>query len=108
MDRIAAPSVAQTQAALSDLPDGFAGMGETLLASPGVTSDHLLVFADALAAGAIERRELFPGDDTESRAMDRLASILRDAAPRYGHPPRLPAMAAQTDWMQRRAPGIGR
>ncbi|MFN6998894.1 MAG: hypothetical protein ACK4ST_02530 [Elioraea tepidiphila] len=89
------PTAAQTQAALADLPDGFAGMGETILAAPGVTADTLLIVADALAAGAAERRALFPGGDAETRAMERLAAILRDAAPRYPHPPRLPASAPE-------------
>lgn len=85
------PTPAQTQAALADLPDGFAALGESLLAAPGVTADTLLIVADALDAGAAERRSLFPGGDAESAAMARLASILRDAAPRYPHPPREPA-----------------
>lgn len=86
----APPTPAQTQAALALLPDGFAGFGETILAAEGLTADTLLIVADALDAGARERRELFPGGDAESAAMTRLATILRDAAPRYPHPPRLP------------------
>jgi len=89
------PTVAQTQAALASLPDGFAGLGETILAAQGVTADTLLILADGLDAGARERRELFPGGDPESRAMTALATILRDAAPRYPHPPRLPAASAE-------------
>lgn len=86
----APPTPAQTQAALASLPDGFAGLGETILAAHGLTADTLLIVADGLDAGARERRDLFPGGDAESAAMTRLATILRDAAPRYPHPPRLP------------------
>jgi hypothetical protein len=90
LDLADTPTVAQTQAALTSLPDGFAAFGCTLLAAEGVTADTVLRVAEALRAGAAERRELFPHGDDETRAMERLASILTDAAPRYPHPPKLP------------------
>lgn len=105
------PTTAQTQAALSNLPDGFAALGETILAAPGLTADTLLILADGMDAGARERRDLFPGGDAESAAMSRLATILRDAAPRYPHPPREPASllsARQADAaIRRRAVAAG-
>lgn len=92
-----APTTAQTAAALSGLPDGFAGFGERLLAAAGLTTDALLEVADALDAGAAERAETLGTWDTEVRAMRALARILRDAAPRYPHPPRLPLTAEEAD-----------
>jgi hypothetical protein len=88
------PTHAQTQAALAALPDGFAALGETILQSDGVTADTLLIAADALDAGSAERSECLGAWDVEARAMKALATILRDAAPRYPHPPRLPAAPA--------------
>lgn len=90
LDQAATPTVAQTQAALLNLPDGYSAIGCTLLAAEGLTADTVLRVADALRAGAKERRELFPHGDDETRAMERLAAILTDAAPRYPHPPKLP------------------
>lgn len=90
LDHTDTPTIAQTQASLAGLPDGFAAFGCTLLSAEGVTADTVLRVADALRAGAAERRELFPHGDDETRALERLAAILTDAAPRYPHPPRLP------------------
>lgn len=101
MDPAPRPTVAQTQAALANLPDGYAAMGETLLSAPGITADHILRFADALDAGARERSLCLRGDP-EARDMRRLASILRDAAPRYVHPPREPAVPIDAEAAQRR------
>lgn len=91
------PTATQTAAALSALPDGFGAMGGTLLASAGVTAGHLLCFAEALRAGARERRSLFPHGDAETQAMERLATILEDATWRYPSPPRLPLTAEEAD-----------
>jgi hypothetical protein len=91
LDFIPPPTIAQLQAALANLPDGFAGFGEALLSAPGLTADTLLMVADAAEAGARELRTLFPGGTLESQALAGLATILRDATPHFPHPPRLPA-----------------
>jgi hypothetical protein len=96
------PTAIQTMAALSALPEGFGAMGTALLASAGVTADHLLRFAEAMRAGARERRGLFPHGDAETRAMERLAGILEDAAWRYPTPPRVPLTAIEADVAVRR------
>jgi hypothetical protein len=102
-DFIPPPTIAQLQAALSNLPDGYAGFGESLLASPDLTATVLLIVADALDAGAKERRTLFPGGDPEAAGMSGLASILRDATPHFPHPPRLPATPIDAMTADRRA-----
>lgn len=97
------PTLAQIQAALSVLPDGFAALGATVIAAPGLTSDALLIFADGLDRGAAQRRSLFIGGDAESRAMASLATIMRDAASTFAeHPPRVPASADHADAAIRR------
>lgn len=101
--------MAQLQAALANLPDGFAAFGESLLRAPGLTADALLIVADALDDGARERRRLFPAGDEETRAMAGIATILRDAAPRFPHPPREPAGTEPgSGWLRRQAPGVRR
>lgn len=91
------PTPIQTLAALSALPDGFIAVGAHILAGAGVTADHLLRFAEAFRAGALERRGLFPHGDAETRAMERLAAILEDATWRYPNPPRTPLTAEEAD-----------
>lgn len=106
MRPFAPPTPAQTQAALSRLPDGFAGLGDAILAAPGLTADALLIFATALDVGATERGGTLGQWDTEVVAMASLANILRGACPRFPHPPRLPATpetAAESDAAIRRA-----
>ena len=96
------PTPAQTTAALLALPDGFAALGAGLLREPGLTTDGLLIVADSLDAGAAERADTLGAWDTEVRAMRALASILRDAAPRFPHPPRTPLSATEADASIRR------
>ena len=89
------PTLAQTQAALLALPDGFGAIGARLLREAGLTTDALLIVADALDDGAAERAETLGTWDMEVRALRSLATILRDAAPRYAEqPPRLPPLTA--------------
>lgn len=101
LDLIPPPTIAQTQAALENLPEGLAVTGITLLSAPGITADSVLTFADALDAGATQQDMVCRGDHL-ARDMRRLAAILRDAAPRYPHPPRLPISAEAADASVRR------
>lgn len=98
------PSIAQTQAALLSLPDGFGAMGACLL-QRGLRSDGLLCVADALDAGAAERSQTLGAWDAEVRAMRALATILRDVAPRYAHPARPPLTAEEAEASIRRRAG---
>ncbi len=96
------PTIAQTQAALANLPDGFGAIGARLLRTPGLTTDALLIVADALDDGATERAEILGTWDAEVRALRALATILRDAAPRFPHPPRVPLTALEAEASIRR------
>jgi len=99
------PTVAQTQAALLALPDGFGAIGARLLREPGLTTDALLIVADAMDDGAAERAETLGAWDAEVRALRTLATILRDAAPRYAErPPRVPLSALEAEASIRRRP----
>lgn len=94
-----APTIAQTQAALASLPDGFDAIGARLLRAPGMSVDALLTVADALDEGATARAETLGAWDAEVRAMQALAKILRDAATveRFPQPPKTPLSAEEAD-----------
>lgn len=94
-----APTIAQTQAALMALPDGFDVFGARLLRAPGMSVDALLHVAEALVEGADARAETLGTWDVEVRAMRALASILRDAATveRFPQPPKVPLTATEAD-----------
>lgn len=90
------PTVAELQRRIEDLPLGIAAIGRYLLSAPGVTADHLLVWAEACDEAAGEMGTLFRhGPEADGWAV--LAHILRDATPRFPHPPREPAAAAEAD-----------
>jgi hypothetical protein len=84
-------TMAQLNARIEDLPFGLAGVIRSALRQDGTTSDHLLCMADHLDEGRRDVLTVFPGGCIEADHFSAAASILRDAAPRYPHPPRLPA-----------------
>lgn len=97
------PSAAEVFAHVEDLPFGMAAVARHLLTAPGTTSDHLLIWAEALDAGsqaeAAEVRHPRAADD----AWHRFADVLRFAAPRHaGTVPRVPLTAEEADASSRR------
>jgi hypothetical protein len=84
-------TIAQLNARIEDLPFGLAGILRGALNQPGTTADHLLFMADAMDEGRDDVLTVFPDGCAEADNFSAAASILRDAAPRYPHPPRLPA-----------------
>lgn len=94
------PTIAELTRRAYNLPDGYTGFVTRLLAAPGVTASDLLRVADAAQEAAEERGGLLRGDADE-RAWRETAALLRDAAPRYPHPPRLPATAEEAEAVMR-------
>ena len=90
-------TIAELQARVEDLPMGLSAIGRFMLSRPGVTADHLLTWAEACDEAAGEEQCLFRHPAAEGEGWDALAGILRDAAPRYPHPPRLPLSDEQAD-----------
>lgn len=83
-----------------DLPLGMAGLVRGALHQPGTTAAHLLHLADACDEARKELTLIFPGNCRDADMWAAAAEILRDAAPRYPTPPRLPAVpltAAEAD-----------
>ncbi|GGJ14010.1 hypothetical protein [Neoroseomonas lacus] len=95
-DQPAEPAtIAELQRRIEDLPLGLSAIGRFLLSMPGLTADHLLTWAEACDEAAGELTGLFrPSMDDGYGA---LAAILRDAAPRFPHPPRMPLSAEEAD-----------
>ena len=91
LDFIPPPTIAQLNARIEDLPFGMAGVVRGALRQGGTTSDHLLYMADTLDEGRRDALVVFPGGCAEADTFAAAASILRDAAPLYPYPPRLPA-----------------
>ncbi|MBR0653382.1 hypothetical protein GXW78_27275 [Roseomonas terrae] len=91
------PTVAELFARIEDLPMGLSGLARSLLNTPGLTADHVLIWAEAADKGVEELRLLFPTGSFEGEKWTAFAAILRDAAPRFPHPPRLPASARERD-----------
>ena len=89
------PTWAQLNARVEDLPFGMAGLLRGAMRQPGTTADHLLHLADAMDEARREVAEVLPGGCAQSDAFAACASILRDAAPLFPHPPRLPASAVE-------------
>lgn len=85
------PTVAQLFARIEDLPFGMAGLIRGAMNQPGTTADHLLHLADAMDEARRDIAAVFPGGCADAEHFAVAASILRDAAPLYPHPPRLPA-----------------
>ncbi len=96
------PTLAELQARIEDLPLGLSAIGRFLLSRPGITADHLLIWAEACDEAAGEDRCVFRRPSADSEGWDALATILRDATPRFPHPPRLPLTAEETDATIRR------
>ena len=89
------PAIAELQRRIEDLPLGLSAIGRFLLSLPGLTADHLLVWAEACDEAAGEMTGLFrPSMDD---GWGALAAILRDATPRFPHPPRTPLSAEEAD-----------
>jgi hypothetical protein len=87
------PTHAQLQARIEDLPYGMAGLVRRMLTQPSITSDHLLVLADAMDEAREDLAVVFPGGSPDADVFAAAARILQDAAPLYPHPARLPAAA---------------
>jgi hypothetical protein len=86
-----APTWAHLNARIEDLPFGMAGLLRGALNQAGTTAAHLLYLADAMDEARREVAEVFPGGCAQVDHFAAMASILRDAAPLFPHPPRLPA-----------------
>jgi hypothetical protein len=97
------PSIADLNRRIEDLPFGMAGVVRAALRAPGITSDHLLFMADAMDEGRRDAQMVFPTGCAEADHFTAAASILRDAAPLYPHPPRLPAAPIDALTADRRA-----
>lgn len=85
------PTAAQLFARIEDLPYGWAGLVRGALRQPGTTADHLLLLADCMDEARDDILVVFPGGCAEADHFTAAAGILRDAAPLYPSPPRLPA-----------------
>jgi hypothetical protein len=85
------PTAAQLFARVEDLPFGMAGLVRGALKQPGTTTDHLLYLADAMDEARADIAVVFPGGSQDADVFAAAAGILRDAAPLYPHPARLPA-----------------
>lgn len=94
LDGRCGPTLATFQARVEDLPLGMAAIGRFLLTRPGITADHLLLWAEACDEAAGEEESLICRSPSV-RAWERLATILRDAAPLFPHPARTPASAGE-------------
>jgi hypothetical protein len=103
LDFIPSPTMAQLSRRIEDLPFGMAGAIRGALNQPGTTSDHLLHMADAMDEGRKDVLVVFPGGCAEADTFAAAAAILRDAAPLYPHPPRLPAAPIDAIATDRRA-----
>lgn len=104
------PSIPVLFARVENLPYYLAALCRAALNRPGTTGAELLRDADVLDQVAAEcrQRDLRGLLEPEAQAWADAAAILRDAAPRYPHPPRLPAnaeQAMQTAPLQRTAFG---
>jgi hypothetical protein len=91
LDFIPPPTPAQLFARVENLPFGLSGLVRGALRQSGTTSDHLLYLADAMDEARRDITVVFPGGCAEADNYAVAAAILRDAAPLYPHPPRLPA-----------------
>jgi hypothetical protein len=91
------PTRVQIFARVEDLPFGMAGLVRGAMNQPGTTSDHLLFLADALDEARRDVAVVFPAGSPDADHFASAASILRDAAPLYPHPPRLPSGPAMND-----------
>jgi len=90
------PTVAELVRRAYDLPEDHAAFVTRLLAAPGLTADDLLRVADAAQEAAEALGGLIRGDAAERTWRD-MAALLRDATPRFPHPPRLPLTAEEAD-----------
>jgi hypothetical protein len=90
------PTIAELQARAEDLPVGYVAFALRLLRAPGLTGADLCFVADAADEQATEWGTLVRGSEEEA-GWRALAAILRDAAPRFPHPPRQPISAEEAD-----------
>lgn len=95
------PTIAELVRRAYDLPYGLTAFVSRLLLSPGLTGADLCTVADA-ADEAARECALVARNTTEERGWENLATILRDAAPRFPHPPRVPLTAAEAEASIRR------
>lgn len=108
LDFIPPPTFADINRRVEDLPAALGAIARHVFRRPGTSSDHLLIFADASDAAAAELDSVVAGDP-EAVQWRALAAILRDAAPLYPHPPRVPAdEESLAGWLRRTPPGIQR
>lgn len=98
-----APTMAQLNARTEDLPFGMAGLVRGAMAQPGTTADHLLHLADAMDEARRDILVVFPGGCEQADQYVTAADILRDAAPLFPNPPRLPAAPIDALTADRRA-----
>jgi hypothetical protein len=100
LDLIPPPTYAQLQRRVEDLPFGMAGLVRGAMKQAGTTSDHLLYLADAMDEARRDIALVFPGGSPDADLFAAAASILRDAAPLYPHPARVPvtAIEATRNW----------
>lgn len=80
---------------IEDLPFGLAGMIRGAINQPGTTADHLLFMADAMDEARRDIAVVYPGGCLQADHFAGMADILRDAAPHFPSPPRLPASAVE-------------
>ncbi len=102
------PTIAALYRRVVDLPHDLGEFARAMLDAPGVTAAELLAEADridkvAKACGEPDVRGIL---SREARDWSALASILRDAAPRFPSPPRVPLSAEEADASIRRRAGI--
>ncbi|MBW6400016.1 hypothetical protein KPL78_19300 [Roseomonas sp. HJA6] len=95
------PTIAELVRRAYDLPADHTAFVTRLLAAPGLTGDALLRVADAAQEAAEALGGLVRGD-AEERVWRDMATLLRDAAPRFPHPPRVPLTAEEADASIRR------
>lgn len=100
LDFIPPPTFAQLQARIEDLRFGMAGLLLGALKAPGTTHDELLWLADRMDEARKDIAVVFPGGSPDADTYAAAASILRDAAPLFPHPARLPvsAIEATRNW----------
>lgn len=92
------PTTAQIFARVEDLPLDLGAFARAVLAAPGITAAELLTEADRCDAVAAslraDARHLMAA---EAATWSALATILRDAAPRFPSPPRIPLTAEEAE-----------